>query len=387
MANSVPEFIDSSTPSPRVSIRDVAREVGVSIMTVSLSLRNNPKISEATRRRVQAAAKKLGYRPDPEVARLMTRLHHLRQTSDSPPMAIVDLSPTRLPPGTEDYCEMVRRGAVARAESLGYIATCFHRMDYEGDVRRLLKVLRYRGVRGILLLPPLRPVELPEGLDWAPFSVIVASYAITPLQFHRVVPHQFVDMCRLIKLLEGRGFRRIGAVFEDHYEERIQFHFTASLKLLDYGDNILRVKQQDSLSRADLVEWIKCKQPDALVCPFALKLSDALPPESPTFRRPVIISLRAVQGTTLSYWDERPEEIGSDAALLLAGMIQHNETGVPDSPRTSLVHGIFHDATTSFAKVNPAKKKAGAVKTDAATAASGAKAKAIGDSRRRVQPR
>lgn len=222
---------------------------------------------------------------------------------------------------------------------------------------RLLKVLRYRGVRGILLLPPLRPVELPAGLDWAPFSVIVASYAITPLQFHRVVPHQFVDMCRLVKLLEGRGFRRIGAVFEEHYEERIQFHFTASLKLLDYGDNILRVKQQDLLSREELVEWIKCKQPDVLVCPFAVKLSEALPPESPTFRRPLVISLRAVSGTAFSYWDERPEEIGSDAALLLAGMIQHNETGVPESPRTSLVHGIFHDATMPPDKVKSGRKK------------------------------
>jgi hypothetical protein len=189
----------------------------------------------------------------------------------------------------------------------------------------------------------------------------------------------------LIKLLEARGFRRIGAVFEEHFEERIQFHFTASIKLLDYGDNILRVKQQDALSREELVAWIKSKQPDVLVCPFALKLCDALPPDSPSFRRPVVVSLRALRGTTLSFWDERPEEIGSDAALLLAGMIQHNETGVPESPRTSLVHGVFHDAgIAAVARIKPVKKGRSVPKAGVSAAPIAAKPGAVAIPKRRA---
>lgn len=349
-----------SQPPPhpeRVSIRDIARKVGVSIMTVSLSLRNNPKISESTRKRVRDAAEELGYRPDPEIARLMTWLHHRRQASDAPPMAIVDLSPMRLPPGTENYCEHVRRGAVARAESLGYIASCFHQLDYEGDVPRLLKVLHYRGIRGILILPPLQPVELPPTLDWSPFSVIVASYAITPLHFHRVVPHQFIDMCGLLRLLETKGHKRIGAVFETNFEERIHYHFTAAIKLLGHGDNILRVKDQKKLPADEIAAWLKERRPDALVTPFALNLRDALPPPESGNPAPEIISLGAVKDSAMSFWDERPEEIGSDAAVLLAGMIQHNETGVPVSPRTSMIHGVFHDAHSARA-AGPAKKPA-----------------------------
>jgi LacI family transcriptional regulator len=346
------------SPSPessqtRVSIRDIAKAVGVSIMTVSLSLRNNPKISAATRERVRAAAESLGYRPDPEIARLMTRLHHRRQASDAPPMAILDLSPTHLAAGAINYCEHVRRGAVARAESLGYIASCFHQLDYEGDIHRLLKVLHYRGIRGILLLPPLQPVVLPAGLDWSPFSVIAASYAITPLQFHRVVPHQFIDMCRLIKLLEARGHKRIGAVFEDNFEERIHFHFTAAITLLGYGDNIYRVKNQQKIDPAGLASWLKERSPDALVCPFALNLQAALPPKTGRDRPVEIISLGATKDASLAFWDERPCEIGSDAAVLLAGMIQHNETGVPESPRTSMIHGVFHDAPAALPPEEP----------------------------------
>lgn len=43
---------------------DVAREAGVDFSTVSLALRKDPRIKEATRERIQAAAKKIGYFPN-----------------------------------------------------------------------------------------------------------------------------------------------------------------------------------------------------------------------------------------------------------------------------------------------------------------------------------
>lgn len=45
------------------TIKDVAREAGVSIATVSYVLNNSGAVSEATRRRVLQAVEKLGYRP------------------------------------------------------------------------------------------------------------------------------------------------------------------------------------------------------------------------------------------------------------------------------------------------------------------------------------
>jgi LacI family transcriptional regulator len=46
----------------------------VSHATVSLALRNDPRISPATKRKVFAAARRLGYRPDPHLAELMDLL-------------------------------------------------------------------------------------------------------------------------------------------------------------------------------------------------------------------------------------------------------------------------------------------------------------------------
>jgi LacI family transcriptional regulator, galactose operon repressor len=53
-------------------IRELARECGVSVATVSRALNGHPEVSEATRRQVQEAARRLGYRPS-QSARALVR--------------------------------------------------------------------------------------------------------------------------------------------------------------------------------------------------------------------------------------------------------------------------------------------------------------------------
>src|SRR5260221_564715 len=53
-------------------IRELARECGVSVATVSGALNGHPEVSEATRRQIQEAASRLGYRPS-QSARSLVR--------------------------------------------------------------------------------------------------------------------------------------------------------------------------------------------------------------------------------------------------------------------------------------------------------------------------
>jgi LacI family transcriptional regulator len=46
-----------------VGIRELARECGVSVATVSRALNGHPEVSDVTRRVVQETAARLGYRP------------------------------------------------------------------------------------------------------------------------------------------------------------------------------------------------------------------------------------------------------------------------------------------------------------------------------------
>lgn len=54
-----------------VTIKDIAREAGMSPATVSLALKNNPAVKDETRRLIHELAKKLGYVPNPYAQRLV----------------------------------------------------------------------------------------------------------------------------------------------------------------------------------------------------------------------------------------------------------------------------------------------------------------------------
>lgn len=56
-----------------IRLKDIAAHAGVSVMTVSKVLRNAPDISEATKVRIKAIARQMGYVPDSNAQSLRTR--------------------------------------------------------------------------------------------------------------------------------------------------------------------------------------------------------------------------------------------------------------------------------------------------------------------------
>lgn len=75
-------IVQSALIMTPVNLRSVARAAGVSLATASLALRSRDEISVETRARVQAAAEKLGYRPNPLVSELMGGLRGRRRHRD-----------------------------------------------------------------------------------------------------------------------------------------------------------------------------------------------------------------------------------------------------------------------------------------------------------------
>jgi len=51
-------------PQTRPTIRDIGRETGFHYSTVSLALRDHPRIPDSTKQLIREAAKGLGYQPD-----------------------------------------------------------------------------------------------------------------------------------------------------------------------------------------------------------------------------------------------------------------------------------------------------------------------------------
>src|SRR5258708_2570768 len=106
-------------PRP-ATLQDVAIRVGVHRTTVSLALRDHPRIPLKTRQRIQAAAKKLGYRANPLVAALM-RSRRTGKVVKHAVIAYVTSHSTRYgwrPPECEE--PNFFPGAAERANDFGY---------------------------------------------------------------------------------------------------------------------------------------------------------------------------------------------------------------------------------------------------------------------------
>jgi LacI family transcriptional regulator len=327
--------------SVRIGLREIATAAGVSVMTVSLALRGNPRIPPATRDRIKRLADELGYHPDPELSRLMNHLRTARTAQGKIGVALVDFYPTSK--FVENvYNAKIRHGAERRAAELGFSVTTMHAADYHLNLRHLLKVIRARGLEGALLLPSVAPTELDTTVNWNGISVVSTSKSILAPRFHCVVPNQFGNTMRLIETLESQGHRRIGAVFDEFFDERTGHNFTAAVNWRPKHRAMLVVPQAASpAERVDRVtRWLIAERPDAV---FAQ--SDAVVAALPRLRRMrpglhfQLVSLGLHNSAGFSYLDECADLVGSGAIDLLGGMMYYHETGIPTHPRTTLIDG------------------------------------------------
>src|SRR5579862_1686045 len=79
-------IVDVDAPPPnRVTLKDIALSLGLCQATVSLAMRDNPRIPVERREQIKAAAMRMGYRPNPAA----TTLAHLKHSASFKPIESV----------------------------------------------------------------------------------------------------------------------------------------------------------------------------------------------------------------------------------------------------------------------------------------------------------
>jgi LacI family transcriptional regulator len=330
----------NAKPKGRVSLRDIAAAAGVCLMTVSLSLRDNPKISPSTRERVQKLARELGYHPDPEISRLMKRLRTSRTARGTTSLAILDFYP-RTDFAELSYHRRIRQGILGRTEELGFTVSQFQAAAYKFNLDHILKLVRNRGIDGLILFPSVvAPLTLDPAVDWSELSVVSITNSILSPRFHCVVPHQFANMMRLIEAMKAHGRHKISAVLEESFDERTAHHFTAAMNWHGHGQRILVVPQAGTPAEkgALIAKWVAQHDSDLVFAQSPEAVIGALA-KLRRKKRPAIAALGTPNHDQFSFLDEHPEVVGSAAVELLAGMLYYHETGIPRHPRMTMIDG------------------------------------------------
>ena len=343
-ARTSPRGPDSA--AAHVTLKDVARRAGVSLMTASYALRHNPKIPPATRGRVQQAARHLGYIPNPEISRLMQLLRGGRRPTYQSTLACLSFyqGPSAT---THRYTMDVIAGARKRAADLGYSLDVLSVEHSKLGSARLTTMLKSRGIRGVLVPPLSEIVDCSRMLDWSQFSVIAATSATQNFEVNRVVPHHQDNIMQALLRMRQRGHRRLGLVLTTDLTHRVNFAYQAALAFYQQAGDFapipaLNLPSADvQASRAPLRKWLVTHRPEVL-----LTVENVLP----ALRE--ISGGRAPAGKSICLLDhggigpmagihQHPRIIGETAVDLLAGQVVHGELGLGSFPRVTMVEGVW----------------------------------------------
>lgn len=337
-----------SSPRSPVSLQHIAQEAGVSAMTVSRALGGRGRIAAATAERVRQVARRLGYRPDPEVVKLM---QHLRQRRTRPFQSVIVGLTTRAEDDPEPYFRGIVAGARARADRRGYR---FEVQDIGAGPGEgwgpLGRVLRSRGIEGVVLLPQRVPIDLSGLLVWRHFAAVAATTSVVGPALHRVAPHHFANTLLLCRRLAGAGHRRIGLLLPREHDQRVHHAFHAAFEwharheAAEPGAALLPA----AFDPVVVLGWLRAHRPDAVIVHETRAARDLRDLLAGTPWARLTVAVTSVVGPPprgVCGINERPAEIGGAAVDLVASLIERRALGLPSAPATTLLGGRWVSGT------------------------------------------
>lgn len=326
------------------TMTDLARRAGVHCSTVSLALRNHPRISAERRKAIHRLAADMGYRPNPLVSALMiSRRRRGRAAEHGTVLCYLTSGSTR--DEWRNFTPQFHPAAAARAKALGYRLEPFWLFEPRQRPERLGQILRSRGIVGILVAPPAYSVsELV--FPWDEFATVILGVNCRRPAANRVAYNHFESANLAFRRAAEAGCQRIGLV-----ELGWMATMSAKRRLGGYLSELsqlpksrqLPVLRSPSRQPELLAEWLEKHQPDAILTIRYEEVRTAL--DKLGVRTPEDVLLvdlekrRADDPWPGIYHD--PQHIGGHAVNLLVSALGLNDRGLPDEPCESLISSVW----------------------------------------------
>lgn len=335
------------SPSP-ITLHDLARAAGVSVMTVSRALRGEARVAAETRERLLVLAESMGYRPDPDLARLMQRVRSRKTVKFRSVIAVIRewvpdddlLSPS--------YQYVPLEPIRQRARGHGYEVEEFW-LGRDGlTPKKLGKVLHARGIEAVIVSPQSTRLLCAE-VDYAPFAAVAFGYAMREPALHMCAGNMTLGIQTAAEELSALGYRRIGVAVTSWIVNRSQFgysggffHFQQSLPAVDRIPLLLLPHNRIERGFTAFSRWMKEHGPDVLIS-FDTHLPDWLErlgrriPEDTGFV--VHDWTPAMEGYAGIY--QRRDHLAAAAVDLVVTQLSQNERGVPPVPRQIMIPPLW----------------------------------------------
>ena len=341
-------------PGTRVTQTDIARAAGVHNATVSLALRRSPLIPEATRERIQAIARSLGYTPDPALRALAA--YRNRHSAARRAETLVYLTDGEPGGDSRESAAQTAHAASARrkAEELGFQFKPVCLGETGLNLRRLDRMLEHAGIRcAILASPPWSGTDW-SALNWSRLCAVAIGDAspLTP-RLHHVTIDDGAIMRLALQRVRRAGYRHIGLALtrpQDQFDERA---WSAAFLAEQYRAGIrdplpvLYLPDEPASDGGTLLRWFRACQPEVILglsptFPHQLRLAGLGVPEEVAYAD---LSLQDTYQTIAGVRDHRTR-VGELAVEMLATQLAQNQFGLPAIPTVTCVGGTWCDGAS-----------------------------------------
>jgi LacI family transcriptional regulator len=336
-------------------MRDIAERAGVSKNAVSLALRNDPQIGEATRERIQALAEEMGYERNPVIGEVMAQMRTRGAGGCRMMLALVNANGDGRAFERHPTIPKYVAGCERRAKALGYGLDRFWLHEEGMTGGSWLHMFEARGIQGVILVGLMKQNRVPgffhPVLDRMA-CVVTGVRTRKPALSFACVDHHMLVLRAFEKALE-LGYARPGLVLDPVIDGLVERRFSAGFltgqQHLPEGCRLAPFFQV-SEARDDPVlfrEWLRRERPDVIFTLYN-DVRDWL--GSAGLRVPEDVGL-----VQLEWRDGEPDwagmnqhnDLAGEAAVdLLLNMIHHGERGVPPFPRATLIGATWTDGVT-----------------------------------------
>lgn len=352
LVNRSPEALDeASEKSP--TIRQIAEKLGYSNGAVSMALRDNPKISQATRDKIQKEAKTMGYKVDAHFSQLMAymRTREARRTNCNLAWLYCGSEPRSY--HRDPWSVGHLTGAQARADKLGFSINEVWATEAADSGVTITRMLLARGVQGIIIAPPWGHLAH-RLVDWSRFVCVMLGESSSQPFVNRVAVDYFAAMSIAMDEAFKLGYKRPGYCRTDFFDMVSVGRYSGSF--LYYQDK-LHVKDRIPLppvspeGESNFAPWFRAYRPDVLITSEKDTIDRVRSLGLQVPEQIGIIHLNLNSGVAgWSGIDQRHEIIGSAAIDVLSAHLNRNERGIPANKKELLIEGKWVEGSTTRRK-------------------------------------
>jgi len=324
----------------RITLSDLADQLGLHKSTVCRALRDDPQIGKSTRERVHALAGKLDYQRD---AALATLSEMRWRKSEKRSLMNWGFLITELAASFEEN-KVFMQHCKDFAHRAGFALSPIV-MPASLTTRELFRQLRARNIRGLVINQIHEESAVPH-LDFAGIqsacegSVYCGNFFFEP-QGHRIIENTFSSTITALGKIQEQGYRQITFLFRDRLKnsrEVMRERAAAALYREDHPEVNLSIQ---SITESNTLPGFS--KTDAILYSHSVRLE-----KIPSIVRGLPhAAMRLTPEDQVMSGIKRPiRSMAASAVDLLDFQLRRQTMAIESDPHTIQVHSIWQDGTT-----------------------------------------